>query len=653
MRYPTFFQHFRVIVIIGFLAIFNNPATCQTSCECAYPIIFMHGWTGNSADWSDIYENSNMVNMYGSFDTDDHVFWAMPNATDTHEYYQDCCTALCLFNCTEHYSNDNITGPDGVFDANATDDDVQWVFPNEDNVLLPGCMYAYSFSVGKNNDGTIFKNPLLADISPCDDCSDNNESAVVKQGYALKRTIEAVLSANPTKNKVILVAHSMGGLAAREYLQRLDNNGDPKWWLNPSTPDGHCIKKLVTLGTPHRGSNTLELLKPEVDKVQKLNQVPNFNSCALRDLRYSYDYSVPGLFLYGGLESTISNSYHSYDVNCDGDENDMITGLNISGVAQGFSDVWDGTIENPNIPLPTNIKYSYYVSDFDGLVADERMWLYMNGNGETSNYNNGSSVPVPHDGIDHRLSDRINGSRTHGDQRSAMTEIAQMLDEGDYPIFGWDIEKDIWYLGMVQQRADKVPLESEYTGTGDNKIDGDWFVFELTDTIYQLEMMVAPHPNMDGRMDFFGATIGDYENLNTPNATLNWTAGTTSNQVITSFVDNYLPGKYYIRITHDLNTSSIPIDDIWKTPYKVKIQSIDECVASLYIPGNQNNALYKVANNITSDATIMSTNFVEYRAGNFIDLLPGFNTQSNADFHAHIKPCSNFFRNEAELIQAK
>lgn len=653
MIYPILIQHLRTVFILFSISFLYSPLIGQSSCECAYPVIFMHGWTGNSEDWSDIYEDNDMTNIFGNFDTDDHVFWAMPNATDTHDYYQDCCTALCLFNCTYHNSNDDINGPDGVFDGNATDDDVQWVFPNEDNVLLPGCMYAYSFSVGKNNDGTIFKNPLLSSISPCDDCSDNNEAAATKQGYALKQTIAAVLAANPTKDKVILVAHSMGGLAAREYLQRTDNNGNPRWWIDANTSDGHCVKKLVTLGTPHRGSNTLELIKPDGDDVkdQKLNTVPNFSSCALRDLRYNYDYQVPALFLYGGLESSITNDYDSYDVNCDGDEDDMIIGLNISGVDQGYSDVWDGTVENPNMPLPTNIKYSYYVSDFDGLVSDRRMWLYMNGDGETSSYNNGNSIPVPHDGMDYRLSDRINGSLTHGAQRSALSEIIKMLDEGDYPIFGWDIDPDIWYFGLAQQRADKVPLSSEYTGSGDNKIDGDWFIFELTDTVYQMEITVTPHPNLSGKMDFYASNPGDYDNINIPDATLNWVTGTTSNQVITSFVDNYLPGEYYVRITHDLNTANIALNDVWKTPYKLKINSVDECIANLYIPGNQDNALYKVANTITSDATILSNNFVEYRAGNFIDLLPGFNSLPDADFHGHIKPCNSYFREENELLK--
>jgi triacylglycerol esterase/lipase EstA (alpha/beta hydrolase family) len=42
-----------------------------------------------------------------------------------------------------------------------------------------------------------------------------------RQGFELAAIIEAVIDANPGASQVILVTHSMGGLAAREYLQGL------------------------------------------------------------------------------------------------------------------------------------------------------------------------------------------------------------------------------------------------------------------------------------------------------------------------------------------------------------------------------------------------------------------------------------------------
>jgi pimeloyl-ACP methyl ester carboxylesterase len=71
-----------------------------------------------------------------------------------------------------------------------------------------------------------------------------------RQGYELAAVIQAVLTANPGAQKVILVAHSMGGLAAREYLQGLAR-------LNPSAariPYRGDVARLIAIGTPHLGS---------------------------------------------------------------------------------------------------------------------------------------------------------------------------------------------------------------------------------------------------------------------------------------------------------------------------------------------------------------------------------------------------------------
>jgi triacylglycerol lipase len=70
------------------------------------------------------------------------------------------------------------------------------------------------------------------------------------QGGGLAAIITAVLDANPGKTKVILVGHSMGGLAAREYLQGLGRVLDS---VTPM-PYREDVAKLITIGTPHKGS---------------------------------------------------------------------------------------------------------------------------------------------------------------------------------------------------------------------------------------------------------------------------------------------------------------------------------------------------------------------------------------------------------------
>jgi pimeloyl-ACP methyl ester carboxylesterase len=84
--------------------------------------------------------------------------------------------------------------------------------------------------------------------------SDNQHLYFDEQGFELAAIIEAVLSANPEKEKVVLVGHSMGGLAAREYLQGLAR-------LRGAERSNHSAKisyrgdvaKLITIGTPHGG----------------------------------------------------------------------------------------------------------------------------------------------------------------------------------------------------------------------------------------------------------------------------------------------------------------------------------------------------------------------------------------------------------------
>ena len=55
----------------------------------------------------------------------------------------------------------------------------------------------------------------------------------------LSRKVDEIL-AQSSHSQVTIVAHSMGGLAARRYLQSDDSAG--------------CVAKLITLGTPHHGT---------------------------------------------------------------------------------------------------------------------------------------------------------------------------------------------------------------------------------------------------------------------------------------------------------------------------------------------------------------------------------------------------------------
>ncbi|MBL0011463.1 MAG: hypothetical protein IPP22_11685 [Nitrosomonas sp.] len=80
--------------------------------------------------------------------------------------------------------------------------------------------------------------------------SDNQGLFLDVQGGELAVIIQAVLEQNPGATKVLLIGHSTGGLAAREYLQGLARGLDSVTTI----PYREDIAKLITIGTPHQGS---------------------------------------------------------------------------------------------------------------------------------------------------------------------------------------------------------------------------------------------------------------------------------------------------------------------------------------------------------------------------------------------------------------
>jgi len=80
--------------------------------------------------------------------------------------------------------------------------------------------------------------------------SDNQGLSLDVQGSELALIIQAVLDQNPGATKVLLIGHSTGGLAAREYLQGLAQVLDSATTI----PYREDVAKLITIGTPHQGS---------------------------------------------------------------------------------------------------------------------------------------------------------------------------------------------------------------------------------------------------------------------------------------------------------------------------------------------------------------------------------------------------------------
>ncbi len=219
------------------------------------------------------------------------------------------------------------------------------------------------------------------------------------------------------------------------------------------------------------------------------------------------------------------------------------------------------------MPLPTNVRYTYYVSNTlsggsltggDLVVDDQRQWLYTSGTGTGSGASAGT--PAPSDGTANRLSDRIYlaGGPNHLSETFDVANVVRGLDEGDYPAFAWDINKNATYAGMAQVRATIVP-------EGSNTTDVDWFKFTIT-AASPVSITLNSTLGLAGRMDFYGTTPANYLAF-TVNGSQNktFTAGNTS-QTKTISLSNLNPGTYYVRVRHN----SVTVNS-WKTPYRLTV----------------------------------------------------------------------------------
>jgi pimeloyl-ACP methyl ester carboxylesterase len=421
-----------------------------------YPIIFIHGLIGCADTWTDFYNYALAQGWsYGG-----HIRFNL--------------------NADNDLSFSNI--------ASASLSDV-----DDFNSNLPAAdFYLVNFNCGL--DGTSYN---------CENYNtptQSNQAAIIKQGLAVRQAVSHVLAATG-KDKVILFGHSMGGLSARQYLQT------PTLWQ----PDNkHHIAKLVTSGTPHGGSN---VSLPGVSALAGVDE----GSDAVRDLRRSYFYSGdPGVFLYGGLESPsvmddLLVGFWNYDVNCNGNEGNQITGLNQKNIPTDLDFTSIFSDANP-------------VADGDGVVGTVEAQL-------KSYY-----------GI---ICETFEIDAFHTSMPEETNANYEGFDEPDYYNLSYTIDKNIDYNGFITLQAPDAEYDIDYDDFVFKTTQTGWvsvFVDNIVNSSFPFGVSILDHPNYN--------YLFDQEFQNAP---------------IQTQAFQIPAGTYYLEFYADGNTNS------WQYPYVFRL----------------------------------------------------------------------------------
>lgn len=360
-----------------------------------YPVIFVHGLNSDDQTWSSI-----LTQLSSTWDlSSSHSINAVLNARggDTTGYLQDVIIPY-------KDASGNIV-----------------------NKITPSSIYTINFSNFWNRNSSDPRIILYSNTTPGSNQSPSNQSAIYKQGFALKILIDSVLRITGA-SKVVLLGHSMGGLAIREYLQRKEN-GIHKWWIDPlDTIEGHKVAKVITIGTPNLGTNVTSIPLFTIDN----------NSEAMRDMRISFPDGTNGAYLFGNLESLVPATYYNKDINCNGIFSDTIAGLD------------SGTRENLVLPLPDNIEYTWITSNYLGLGTDLAVSL-----SRQSLYAGSVFSPAG-------LADTLLTNKNHIQETTDNKSLIRGLDEPDKRDFAYDVSFGKLYSGFITLQSRGITSDSDF-----------------------------------------------------------------------------------------------------------------------------------------------------------------------------------------------
>ena len=428
-----------------------------SSRKIPYPILFIHGLGSNSNTWVEFVDF--VKQRYG---------WTYGGRLD-----------YCL-------------NPDG---KQVTADEYINVYTDY-NKLRNGDFYALNFDVSTDGEPYVSDDwtPFNEDYS--------NQSAIIKQSWAVRRSIQDILSITGAE-KVVLVGHSMGGLAAREYLQTKGN------W---TAAGHHNVAKLLTIGTPHGGSNANLL---GVGFIVGIDE----HSEAVRDLRYS-SFNFDGIYLSGGQENE-SPWYWNSDINCNGYVGDHIVGLNQKTV-------------------PLDMDYACIVGNFGGVGSDGVVDL------DRANINNYLLAPAPYSSphadvftvSNHHLSMHKENPKT----------LIQGLDEPTFYDIAYPLTFNDINFGFSTQQAVNTPIPPS------EGIVPDWDDYKIevnqSGTLEILVTNIPTHGFALFLLDSKHQIIEEIQAIGDSNLNLKKSIGA---------------GTYFVEM------GSLPTENSWQHPYSYSI----------------------------------------------------------------------------------
>ena len=458
----------------------TNKATFIS--KLPYPIIFIHGLNSSSETWN---SSSNFIDSQYGFTFGGRLDYCL-NANNN-----DSNTNTNFYPAT----NADIAAFDGT-------------------TIQNGDYYYVNFRV--NSNGSIGDSQL------------SNQAAIVKQGKAVQNAVQRVLSLTG-KDKVILVGHSMGGLASREYIQNSYN-----WQAD----NQHHVAKFLTVGTPHGGSNASDSGLGWFAGIDT-------HSEAIRDLKITYYYSGDqGRYLFGGIEVNNSSNmnehlfgadFFNYDVNCNGAIGDNIIGINQK-------------------PIDNLIDFSCIIGKVNGSSTDG---VVTENSAKMNNYFPSLTFPAKY------FYYTSIGIENHTALPSQYYYIFQGLDEPQVKELAYLIETNKDYIGFttVQENSSNSDIDIYKFNIANNMITNinvsNIVTSQMTAVILDSSgNTITPVSNNSGSIVNFTATLapGDYY--------LKLTSTTPTNT-------NYLT-PYLFNIATTLNTDDFVQNDdfVYPNPFK-------------------------------------------------------------------------------------